>query len=45
MAQSPQRVWFITGASTGFGRLLAQEVLKSGGKVIVTARKLDNVAD
>jgi NADP-dependent 3-hydroxy acid dehydrogenase YdfG len=45
MAQSPQRVWFITGASTGFGRLLAQEVLKSGGKVVVTARKLDNVAD
>jgi len=45
MAQSPQRVWFITGASTGFGRLLAQEVLKSGGKVVVTARKLDKVAD
>jgi NADP-dependent 3-hydroxy acid dehydrogenase YdfG len=45
MAQSPQRVWFITGASTGFGRLLAQEVLKAGGKVVVTARKLDKVAD
>jgi NADP-dependent 3-hydroxy acid dehydrogenase YdfG len=45
MAQPPQRVWFITGASTGFGRLLAQEVLKSGGKVVVTARKLDKVAD
>ncbi len=45
MAQSPQRVWFITGASTGFGRLLAQEVLKSGGKVVVTARKLDKVTE
>jgi NAD(P)-dependent dehydrogenase (short-subunit alcohol dehydrogenase family) len=39
------KVWFITGASTGFGRLLAEEVLKSGGSVVATARKLDNVAD
>jgi NADP-dependent 3-hydroxy acid dehydrogenase YdfG len=39
------KVWFITGASTGFGRLLAEEVLKSGGKVVATARKLDKVAD
>jgi NAD(P)-dependent dehydrogenase (short-subunit alcohol dehydrogenase family) len=39
------KVWFITGASTGFGRLLAEEVLKAGGKVVVTARKLDKVAD
>jgi NADP-dependent 3-hydroxy acid dehydrogenase YdfG len=45
MTQANQRVWFITGASTGFGRLLAEEVLKAGGKVIATARKLDNVAD
>ena len=39
------RTWFITGASTGFGRLLAEEVLKLGGKVVATARKLDKVAD
>ncbi len=39
------RTWFITGASTGFGRLLAEEVLKSGGSVVATARKLDKVAD
>src|SRR5580704_5104871 len=39
------RTWFITGASTGFGRLLAEEVLKTGGKVIATARKLDSIAD
>ncbi len=45
MTQSPQRVWFITGASTGFGRLLAEEVLKTGGKVVATARKLDKVSD
>jgi NAD(P)-dependent dehydrogenase (short-subunit alcohol dehydrogenase family) len=39
------RTWFITGASTGFGRLLAEEVLKAGGTVIATARKLDKIAD
>jgi NAD(P)-dependent dehydrogenase (short-subunit alcohol dehydrogenase family) len=39
------RTWFITGASTGFGRLLAEEVLKSGGSVVATARKMDKVAD
>lgn len=39
------RTWFITGASTGFGRLLAEEVLKAGGKVIATARDRDKVAD
>lgn len=39
------KVWFITGASTGFGRLLAEEVLKLGGRVVATARKLDKVAD
>jgi NADP-dependent 3-hydroxy acid dehydrogenase YdfG len=36
-------VWLITGTSTGFGKLLALEVLKRGGKVIATARKLDAV--
>jgi NAD(P)-dependent dehydrogenase (short-subunit alcohol dehydrogenase family) len=39
------RTWFITGTSTGFGRLLAEEVLKSGGKVIATARNLTHIAD
>lgn len=39
------KVWFITGTSTGFGRLLAEEVLKCGGKVIATARKLEQIAD
>jgi NAD(P)-dependent dehydrogenase (short-subunit alcohol dehydrogenase family) len=39
------RTWFITGASTGIGRVLSEEVLKAGGKVIVTARKLDKIAD
>jgi NADP-dependent 3-hydroxy acid dehydrogenase YdfG len=39
------RIWFITGASTGFGRVLAEEVLKAGGKVVATARNLDKVKD
>ncbi len=43
--QAHPKVWFITGASTGFGRILAEEVLNSGGRVIATARKLDQVAD
>jgi len=33
------RVWFITGASTGFGRALAEEILKAGGRVVATARR------
>jgi NADP-dependent 3-hydroxy acid dehydrogenase YdfG len=39
------RTWFITGASTGFGRVLAEEILKSGGRVVATARNRDKVAD
>jgi NADP-dependent 3-hydroxy acid dehydrogenase YdfG len=39
------RTWFITGASTGFGRVLAEEVLKAGSKVVATARNLDKVKD
>jgi NADP-dependent 3-hydroxy acid dehydrogenase YdfG len=45
MAQSPQRVWFITGASTGFGRLLAETALRAGHKVIATARKPEQIAN
>jgi NAD(P)-dependent dehydrogenase (short-subunit alcohol dehydrogenase family) len=39
------KVWFITGTSTGFGRLLAEEVLKAGGRVLATARKTKKIAD
>ena len=39
------KVWFITGTSTGFGRLLAEEVLKAGGRVIATARKPEQIAE
>jgi NAD(P)-dependent dehydrogenase (short-subunit alcohol dehydrogenase family) len=36
---SDMPVWLITGCSTGFGRVLAQEVLKRGYRAVVTARK------
>ena len=48
MADSPassSRVWFITGTSTGFGRLLAQELLRRGNRVIATARDIAKVED
>ncbi len=42
---SQDRVWFVTGTSTGFGRILAEEVLKAGGKVVATARNVAQIAD
>ena len=46
MAQDQSsRVWFITGCSTGFGRVLAEEVLKAGGRVVATARRPEQIAD
>ena len=39
------RVWFITGSSTGFGRLLAEEALERGYKVVATAREIETVED
>lgn len=37
--------WFITGASTGFGRTLAETLLEQGDQVVATARKPETVAD
>ncbi|BDI28189.1 short-chain dehydrogenase/reductase [Capsulimonas corticalis] len=39
------KVWFITGASRGFGRIWAEAALERGDKVAATARKLADVAD
>jgi NAD(P)-dependent dehydrogenase (short-subunit alcohol dehydrogenase family) len=46
-SQSAQqnKVWFITGASTGFGRLLTEHLLTLGAKVVATARKPDTLTD
>jgi NADP-dependent 3-hydroxy acid dehydrogenase YdfG len=42
---STNKVWFITGASRGFGRVWANAALKRGDKVAATARKLESIAD
>lgn len=39
------KVWFITGASRGFGRVWAEAALERGDKVAVTARSLGSIAD
>ncbi len=39
------RVWFITGSSSGFGRLLAEQVLDAGERVAATARDMAKVSD
>lgn len=39
------KVWLITGCSTGFGRELAQLVLKQGYKAGVASRNTDDVKD
>ncbi len=39
------KIWFITGCSTGFGRALATELLQTGNKVIVSSRNINDVAD
>ena len=45
MTANSSRTWFITGASTGFGRLLAEELLKRGERVAATARDIAKVED
>lgn len=42
---SVNKVWFITGASRGFGRVWADAALKRGDKVAATARTLASIAD
>ncbi len=39
------KVWLITGCSTGFGRELAKGAIKGGHKVVVTARKPEDISD
>ena len=39
------KVWFITGASRGFGRIWAEAALERGDLVAATSRKLADVAD
>jgi len=44
--QNPEKpVWFITGCSTGFGREIARMLLEHGYRVVVTARRIEQIAD
>jgi NAD(P)-dependent dehydrogenase (short-subunit alcohol dehydrogenase family) len=38
-------VWFITGCSKGLGRALAENVLTSGYRAVITARRAEDIAD
>lgn len=39
------KVWMISGCSTGFGRSLALKVLQAGYKAVLTARKISDVQE
>ena len=42
--RNDSKVWFITGASRGFGKVWADAALKRGDKVAATARQLESIA-
>ena len=44
-AGAAPRIWFITGASRGFGRVWTEAALQRGDKVAATARQLASIAD
>lgn len=44
-AAETSKVWFITGASRGFGALIARDALLRGDRVVATARKPQTVID
>jgi NAD(P)-dependent dehydrogenase (short-subunit alcohol dehydrogenase family) len=39
------RVWLITGASSGFGRVIAEAALSRGDSVVATARRTDALSE
>lgn len=45
MTTKKQRVWLITGASSGFGRAIAEAALAAGDVVVGTARRPNALAD
>jgi NAD(P)-dependent dehydrogenase (short-subunit alcohol dehydrogenase family) len=44
-ASTTSKVWFITGASRGFGALIARDALLRGDRVIATARNPQTIID
>ena len=45
MTESNQRVWLVTGASSGFGRAIAEAAIASGDIVVAAARNPDTLED
>ena len=45
MNDTTGKVWLITGASSGFGRAIAQAALDAGDTVVLTARRAERLAD
>lgn len=45
MTHHQPRKWFITGASSGFGRAIAEAALAAGDTVVAAARRPDAMAD
>lgn len=39
------KVWFVTGASAGFGREIGAQVIARGGRLVATARKPETLDD
>ncbi|MBS0030835.1 SDR family NAD(P)-dependent oxidoreductase [Chitinophaga sp. 22321] len=44
MTKQTNKVWFITGASRGLGRIWTEAALERGDKVVATARTFNNIA-
>jgi len=43
MKNDVKKVWFITGASAGFGKSFAEYAIQQGYRVVITARRLDKL--
>jgi NAD(P)-dependent dehydrogenase (short-subunit alcohol dehydrogenase family) len=44
-SSNPDRVWLVTGCSSGIGRALCERVLASGERVVCTARRVETLSD
>jgi NADP-dependent 3-hydroxy acid dehydrogenase YdfG len=42
-SEATPRVWFVTGASGGFGRAISEAALDHGDRLVATGRTLDTI--